>query len=180
MKRFQIYSISLMALLLLLAAGQASALEAYMTLTGETQGAIQGCSDRAGHEDEIQITAFGHNVISPRDAASGLPTGKRQHKPLTVRMDAACGSTPLLYAVLVNNENITELSIRFWRNDPTGQPTQVYTVLLEGASIAGISSAGAGVDGLTELVVSFAYQKITWTFEDGGITAEDDWETPVS
>lgn len=27
--------------------------------------------------------------------------------------------------------------------------------------------------------VSFVYQKITWTWEDGGITSEDDWETPV-
>ena len=26
--------------------------------------------------------------------------------------------------------------------------------------------------------VSFAYQKITWTWEDGGISAEDDWEAP--
>ena len=28
--------------------------------------------------------------------------------------------------------------------------------------------------------VSFTYQKIEWTFEDGGITAEDDWEAPVA
>ena len=27
--------------------------------------------------------------------------------------------------------------------------------------------------------VSFTYQKIIWTYEDGGITAEDDWEAPI-
>jgi type VI protein secretion system component Hcp len=27
--------------------------------------------------------------------------------------------------------------------------------------------------------VSFTYQKIIWTYVDGGITAEDDWEAPV-
>ena len=26
--------------------------------------------------------------------------------------------------------------------------------------------------------ISFTYQKIIWTWMDGGITAEDDWETP--
>lgn len=26
--------------------------------------------------------------------------------------------------------------------------------------------------------VSFTYQKIIWVWEDGGIMAEDDWETP--
>jgi hypothetical protein len=28
--------------------------------------------------------AFNYQVVSPRDAASGLPTGKRMHKPYTV------------------------------------------------------------------------------------------------
>ena len=27
--------------------------------------------------------------------------------------------------------------------------------------------------------VSFAYQKIQWTWVDGGITASDDWESPI-
>jgi len=27
--------------------------------------------------------------------------------------------------------------------------------------------------------VSFVYQKIIWTWTDGGITAEDDWESPA-
>ena len=28
--------------------------------------------------------------------------------------------------------------------------------------------------------IAFTYQKIEWTWVDGGITAEDDWEAPVS
>ena len=28
--------------------------------------------------------------------------------------------------------------------------------------------------------ISFCYQKVIWTFEDGGITSEDDWEAPVA
>ena len=42
-------------------------------------------------EDELSDAAGGidapvqdANVISPRDAASGLPTGKRMHKPFTI------------------------------------------------------------------------------------------------
>ena len=26
--------------------------------------------------------------------------------------------------------------------------------------------------------IAFTYQKITWTWKDGGITADDDWEAP--
>jgi type VI secretion system secreted protein Hcp len=28
--------------------------------------------------------------------------------------------------------------------------------------------------------ISFTYQKIEWTWVDGGITAQDDWEAPVT
>ena len=31
----------------------------------------------------LPIIAVNHEVVSPRDPASGLPTGKRQHKPFT-------------------------------------------------------------------------------------------------
>jgi len=30
------------------------------------------------------VIAVEHEVLSPCDAASGLPTGKRQHKPLSI------------------------------------------------------------------------------------------------
>ena len=38
-------------------------------------------------EDQLEKAAGGttnvqHTIVSPRDAASGLPTGKRMHKPL--------------------------------------------------------------------------------------------------
>jgi len=31
---------------------------------------------------KMEVYGMSHEVVSPRDAASGLPTGKRQHKPL--------------------------------------------------------------------------------------------------
>ncbi len=30
-------------------------------------------------EDQLEKVSGGHAVVSPRDAASGLPTGKRMH-----------------------------------------------------------------------------------------------------
>ncbi|MBI9042815.1 type VI secretion system tube protein Hcp [Lutibacter sp.] len=38
-------------------------------------------------------------VVSPRDAASGLPTGKRQHSPLTIKSEIDKSSPQLLNAV---------------------------------------------------------------------------------
>lgn len=36
--------------------------------------------------------ALGYDVVSPRDAASGLPTGRRQHKP--IRISSQSGGSP--------------------------------------------------------------------------------------
>ena len=43
-----------------------------------------------------------HAVISPRDAASGLPTGKRQHKPMVISKEID-KSSPLLYKLVVTD-----------------------------------------------------------------------------
>jgi type VI secretion system secreted protein Hcp len=33
---------------------------------------------------DVFIEALNHTITSPRDAASGLPTGKRMHKPIVL------------------------------------------------------------------------------------------------
>ncbi|HMB89418.1 MAG TPA: Hcp family type VI secretion system effector, partial [Rhodothermales bacterium] len=158
------------------------ALNAYMRLTGETQGEIKGSVTQAGREDSIQVIGFNHEVMSPRDAASGLPTGKRQHKPVTITKELD-KSTPLLYNVLVNNENITDWELRFWQPSPRGAEVQHYTVQLVNANVCGIRGEQLNnrypenMQHKEREHVSFTYQKIIWTWEDGGITAEDDWET---
>lgn len=160
------------------------ALNAYLTLTGETQGEIKGGCTQAGREDSTIVLEFRHEIVSPRDAASGLPTGKRQHKPITVVAEVGKHS-PLMHNVLVNNENISEWTLKFWQPSRAGKEFQYYTIELVNASVAGIrqyqqtslNPETMKYPLLEEL--SFCYQKIMWTYVDGGISAEDDWETPI-
>jgi type VI secretion system secreted protein Hcp len=159
------------------------ALNAYLKLKGETQGEIRGSVTQAGREDSIMVIATNHEVVSPRDAASGLPTGKRQHKPFTITKEVD-QSTPLLYNVLVNNENITEWKLEYWQPSASGREVQHYHVELVNASISAIQQEmlnnkyPENMQHKEREHVSFCYQKIIWTWTDGGITAEDDWEAP--
>ncbi len=159
------------------------ALNFYLSITGETQGEIQGSVTQAGRENKMECFALEHEVISPRDAASGLPTGKRQHKPIRI-LKAIDKASPGLMSALTNNENLTEVKLEFWRPSATGVEEQYYTIELVNASIAGIYSAQFNnkipdlMPRMYEEWVHLAYQKITWTWEDGGLTAEDDWEAP--
>ncbi|WP_044246058.1 type VI secretion system tube protein Hcp, partial [Chondromyces apiculatus] len=47
------------------------ALAAYLRLKGQTQGDIKGSVIQKGREDSIMVIAVSHEIISPRDAASG-------------------------------------------------------------------------------------------------------------
>ena len=99
------------------------ALNAYLRLKGQTQGDIKGSVTQKGREDTIMVIATSHEVLSPRDAASGLPTGKRQHKPFTITKEVD-KSSPLLYGVLVNNENVTEWKLEYWQPSASGKEQQ--------------------------------------------------------
>ena len=52
------------------------ALNAYLKLTGQKQGDIQGGVTQKGREGKIMVIAVSHEIVSPRDANSGQATGK--------------------------------------------------------------------------------------------------------
>jgi type VI secretion system secreted protein Hcp len=145
----------------------------HLAVTGQKQGVIRGSCTLKERLNTSVVVGLYHEVISPRDAASGLPTGKRQHKPLVVTkyLDKA---TPLLYNALVMNENLPTVQLTYYRPDRENVPQMYYTVQLVNASIAGIQAGFPNTE-----QISFTYQKIIWTWTEGGITAEDDWEAPV-
>jgi type VI secretion system secreted protein Hcp len=162
------------------------ALNAYMTITGQKQGMINGSVTQKGRENSILVHSYSHEIVSPRDPASGLPTGKRMHKPFFFLKEVD-KSSPLLWIALVNNENLTTCQVQFWgpglaAGTGVAMEKQVYTITLTNASIASIQeSMPSNVDpSLAKLPlqeqISLTYQKIQWTWADGGITSADDWE----
>jgi len=161
------------------------ALNAYLKLKGKTQGDIKGSVTQKGREDKIMVIAVNHEIISPRDPASGLPTGKRMHRPLVITKELD-KSSPLLYNVLCNNEAITDWELEFWQPSATGAEKQHYSIKLTNANIASIhfimpNNKHPELSKFAEYEeIAFTYQKIEWTWKDGGITAQDDWESPVT
>jgi type VI secretion system secreted protein Hcp len=165
------------------------ALNAYLKLKGQKQGEIKGSVTQKGRENKIAVIAVSHEIISPRDAASGLPTGKRMHKPFVITKELD-KSSPLLHQALVTNENIAEWELQFWTPQlrataGTGTEVQHYTIKLTNANVASIhyrmlNNKNPELMKYAECEeIAFTYQKIEWTWNDGGITAADDWESPT-
>ena len=162
------------------------ALNAYLQLTGQKQGDIKGSVTQKGREGKIMVIAVNHDIVSPRDAATGLPTGKRQHKPFVITKELD-KSTPLLFNALVNNENITSWELQFFTthiqagSGAAGMEVNHYTVRLTNANISDIKSImlnnkNPDLMKFTEYEeVAFTYQKIEWTWVNGNIVASDSW-----
>jgi len=166
------------------------ALNAFLTLTGQKQGPIEGGVTQKGREKSILVHGFEVQITSPRDLASGQATGKRQHQPIRIVKEIDKAS-PLLWNALVNNENLTTCVVKFFAPGLGAAgaaglgEVQNFTVTLTNANIASMRetmneneiAANASLPLLEELTLT--YQKIQWTWNEGGITAMDDWQAPV-
>jgi type VI secretion system secreted protein Hcp len=162
------------------------AMMAYMYAKGQKSGQIKGSITQKGREDSVGIIAMSHEIEMPINLVSGMPSGGRLHKPFVVEKELD-KSSPILYNCLCTNENLTEVTIKFWTPQikaasGVGAEVQHYTVTLKNVHISSIQSRMDNVKN-PELVkymqyetIAFTYHQISWVWNDGGITAQDDWE----
>lgn len=153
-------------------AAQSTSTEYYLTMVGARQGAIKS----ARKDGMITVSNFSHEVSSPRDAASGMATGRRQHSPLKI-VKAIDKTSPLLYNALTTNEVLTNVTLTFTQGGAVkaGAPAPVYSIVLTNASISGIVQTVDESTGLPYEEISLTYQKIEWRWHEGNVTSQDSW-----
>jgi type VI secretion system secreted protein Hcp len=138
-----------------------------LAVKGEKQGTIKSSiksSGKSKHGDwgggeGIECYGFNYEPLSSFDSASGLPTGKRTHSPITIirEVDAA---SPLLMQALVTNEAIQTATFSFARPSPGGNNFGVQTIELTNGLVAKVVPYhGAG------LGAGKRWQKVTLTYE---------------
>jgi len=173
----------------------------FVKIKGQKQGVFKGdvTKDAKGIDtDSIGVYSFEYGIDSPRDAATGLPSGKRQHHPVTIVKRAGPSTINLMTAVSTN-ETIADVTLSFMKPDGSGKLTKFLTVELtnalissynltsseetegtggsterSGGQIAGASASQSTTEARLERI-SFVFQKIEVTWVDGGLTYSDDW-----
>jgi type VI secretion system secreted protein Hcp len=124
----------------------------------------------SGEELSFPVLTLAHEIISPRDAASGLPTGKRQHKPFSITKQVD-KSSPALFKACIEGEPLNVEITTFLRRG--GRYVPIVTTRLDNAFIATIGPQSAD-DRPTE-EVAFYYNKISFSYAETGTTVEDFW-----
>ena len=124
-----------------------------------------------GRTDTIECFYFESGIMTPRDAASGRATGRRQYAPLKVRkrIDKA---SPLIAKALTNNEKCTG-TFSFFRPDNKGKDEVFYTITIGGAFISDVTVIVPDTLASSAKDAREAYEEVTFTFDSIS------WEHPV-
>ncbi len=163
------------------------AYEFYVTIEGTKQGAFKGESPRAAHSAKIPGLSYDHTIVSPRDVATGMPSGKRQHGPITITKEWG-PSSPQLFSALVANEVLKSVLFEFYKTTPEGVEEIYHKITLTEATVSKIHyTTGTGESASSAKTqatydtheleeISFTYQKIEVESTIGSTMASDSWK----
>ena len=138
---------------------------------------VEGSSQESNRDGTIECASFDYGVNS--GSATGRPTADRDYEPIRIvkRQDK---STPLIWKALCDNAAI-EAIFQFYRPNADGVTENYYTVEIKEARIATIDFSsphsnfeGGSLASPTE-TVTFVFNNMKQTFNDGGIEHEDVW-----
>ena len=141
-----------------------AAVSFHVQIDGKTQGKFkgEGTGEKLGNIPSLHL-AF--EVKSPRDPASGLPTGKRQYSPIVITKEWGASSTQIFRA-LINNELLKTVVLNFYKPSANGMEVLFETWTLTDASVSDIKSyqsplvSGDAYSGKALEDVSFSFRRI--------------------
>ena len=138
--RIRLVALSGAALMAFLVSSMAAPADqvAFMKVVGQKQGALKGPATGAKWAGMIPVLATAFEITSPRDPASGLPTGKVRYGALTITKE--CDSaTPQLFQAATTNEVLTSVVLQFQETNANGEEVVAHTIALGQATVVGIT-----------------------------------------
>jgi type VI secretion system Hcp family effector len=120
----------------------------------------------------IDIFGFSHEIVSPRDPASGA----RVHSPL--KLTKLAGEGVDLLGVMLSGKTLENVVVRSLRL-VNGAWVPLLELKLYSVKVTSYSVNGSGLDNAPSPLplesVAFVYVKIEWHYVNGGVTHHDDW-----
>ena len=157
-----------------------------LVLTGATQGVIQGVHSQSSLDrvNTIEVFALKNAIGTSFDRSTLQSTRRHYYEPVTFTKGVDA-STVKIRQALVRSERITSARFRWFRSSPAGSGTMEHflTLLLQDARITScVLRLPDAMDPVAHTQppldeVSIVFDRVTWTFHDGGIEFEDTWQS---
>ncbi len=149
-----------------------------VSVTGKVQGKFKGEMIQKGFEGKFAGLGFEQEVISPRDAATGLATGKRQYRPLRIKQ--AWGPASLQFIAALNANEPLAVAMDFFAPDAAGMLVLDHTVRLTNATVVSYKSHADRDDLKAPQVddIELVFQQIEIIDHRGKGNVVDTWIAP--
>jgi len=170
------------------------AFQAHMAVKGTKSGQFKGEGTQDKRKDKwMPVLEFSMGIQSPRDIATGQPSGKRQFRPVGVVKEWGAAS-PQGLTSCATNEVLPTVNFEFSKTNPNGEEYVYQTVTLTNATISLISrytgseggTEGSGSAKHTQAVDTmelerweFTFQKIEVADNDGKTSFMDNWNATI-
>ena len=152
-----------------------------LTLKGNVLGDVQGDNLTPGRLNTIEVLSLTHAVRTSFDRSTGRSNGRRYYEPIAF-VKPIDRSSPLLRKALIENDVISG-KFEWFRPNPSGSGTteQFFTIEISDGRVVSAEArlpdtlvpANANLPPLEE--IKLVFNKIKWTFTNGGIEHEDEW-----
>ena len=143
-----------------------------------------GSSEKEGRPDTSDVFEIEHHIHQPVEPTTGQATGVRVHSPLRI-VKVIDKATPGFHKALCTGQNLAEVTLTFYRIDPsTREEAEYYAILMRNARIVDIqpympmSFVPANESYRHMEQVSFVYEEIEWNWKVDGVVEMDRWRSP--
>ncbi len=172
------FAIAVAFVMLLASLAHAAGPAFYITFEGARQGKFSGESQQPNRTLHSEGLKYECQVDVPRDKNTGLPSGRRQYKPVVITKESGA-ATPQLLEALATGEVIKSVKMEFVKTLPDGTEEVWQTVTLTGAQVVGIKQTTdeEGKGNYRQLEeISLIFDKIEVTHRASKNSVTDTWK----
>lgn len=142
-----------------------------------------GSSEKEGREDTSDVFEIEHHLHQPVEPTTGQATGVRVHSPMRI-VKVVDKATPGFHKALCTGQNLAEVTLDFYRIDPTTRSeAKYYTITMFNVRIVDIrpympmSFVPSNESYRHMEQVSMVYEKIEWNWLPDSAVEEDAWRS---
>ncbi len=156
------------------------AIPGYMWITDDQGNAVHGPVDVQGREGSIEVVGFKHQIYIPNDHDTGVLTGTRKHDPLIITKNF-CGASPILNKACCSGKTLRQVKISWYQITNEGREKEYFRHVLSNAKVVAVKPHMDNIKDKSKQAyghmedIALRYEKIEWTYLDGNITADDQW-----
>lgn len=180
MKKITLNSVCIIFLLLSVISGNSQ--KVYMKVERTKTGIIKDQNNQSKFPGRIELTGYSFETSSAGDSATGISiAGRRARTPLKVTINYGLSSI-LLFNCSITNEILKTVVIEVYKINNRGMEVLDQTITLTNAAVSYFKQSFDNTSGPGQTIgpkdeVMFTFQKISIIYVNGGVMAENSWNS---